>query len=282
MNLVLIGCLVVLLFSFVGNRRGVLRMLTFLFALLIAGLLAAPLGRTMLSLLGDMPGVPRTLAPLTALFVTGLAVFIVSDVLCNWPLRRRERRREEEALPRLRGWERLGGALLGALWGATLYILVLAGLHQLASVRQALEGAGVAPDPERKPKIDYTAVAARIDASPLASTVAAANPHDAKIARIFGNLATVTGDPVLVDRFLRHPAVAPLAENPELRRLTRDEEIRRLLDQRRYYELLDHPRLAALLKNRELVAACRQVDLDTVLREVLGRADRPTASGPHD
>jgi len=271
MNLALIGCAVVLLFSFFGYRRGLLRILAFFVSLLAAGLLASPLSRLTLTLFEHTHIVPLTLTSIAALLTAGLFAFIVVCVLGDWLLRRRERRRDAEKLPRLQSWERLSGALLGGLWGAALYVLVLAGLHQLASIQQALEKGGLAPDADRKPPIDYNTIKDRIDASTLAPVVAAATPHDAKIARIFGDLATVTGDPVLLDRFKRHPSIARLIENPELLRVAQDKEILQLLDQRRYYDLLDHPKLAALLKDRELVAACGRVDLDAVLAEVLRR-----------
>ena len=41
MKIALVGCVVVLLFSFLGYRRGLLRILTFLVSLLAAGLLAS-------------------------------------------------------------------------------------------------------------------------------------------------------------------------------------------------------------------------------------------------
>mgnify|MGYP001220284486 CR=1 FL=1 len=271
MNLFLIGCAAVLVFAFIGFRRGVLRILAFFGSLLVAGLVASPLSRLALPLFERTHIVPRTLVSLGALLAAGLFAFIVVCAFCDWLLRRRERRREAEKLPRLQGWERLSGALFGGLWGAALFVLGLAGLHQLASIQQALEKGGLAPDADRKPLINYNTVKDRIEASPLAPVVAAANPHDAKIARIFGDLATVTGDPVLLDRFKQHPSIARLIENPELLRVAQDKEILQLLDQRRYYELLDHPKLAALLKDRELVAACGQVDLDAVLGEVLRR-----------
>ena len=277
MKIALVGCVVVLLFSFLGYRRGLLRILTFLVSLLAAGLLASPLSRLALPLFESTQIVPLTLTSLAALLAAGLFAFIVVCVLGDWLLRRRERRRDAEKLPRLQGWERLSGALLGGLWGAALYVLVLAGLHQLASIQQALEKGGLAPAADRKPLIDYNTIKDRIDASTLAPVVAAANPHDAKIARIFGDLAIVTGDPVLIDRFKRHPSIARLIENPELLRVSQDKEILQLLDQRRYYALLDHPKLAALLKDRELVAACRQVDLNAVLAEVLRRPDSAPA-----
>jgi len=282
MNLFLIGSAAVLLFAFIGFRRGLLRIVAFFVSLMVAGFVASRLSRLALPLCERAHIVPRTLASLGALLTAGLFAFIVLCAFCNWLLHRRERRREAEKLPRLQGWERLSGALFGGLWGAALFVLVLAGLHQLASIQQALEKGGLAPDADRKPLINYNTVKDRIEASSLAPVVAAANPHDAKIARIFGDLATVTGDPVLLERFKQHPSIARLIKNPELLHVIQDKEILQLLDQHRHYELLDHPKLAALLDNAELVAACRQVDLDAVLGEVLGRPPAKPAAGPRD
>ena len=282
MNLVLVGCIVVLVFALVGYHRGLLRVLTLFVSLLGAGLLASPLAPFVQPVLVRIHFVPRTLVPLAGMLVAGLVLFVVFCVLFDWLLRRRERRREAEKLPRLQLCERLAGAIFGGLWGATLFVLVLAGLHQLASIRQSLDQAGMAPAADSKRLIDYDSIATAVDASAIAPVVAAANPYDAKLARIIGNLATVTGDPVLLARFQRHPSIAPLLDNPDLLAVARDVEVRNLLDQQRYYDLLDHPKIAALLQNRELVAACRQVDLDAVLVDVVGHASQQAEEGRRD
>lgn len=282
MNIALVGCIVVLVFALIGYNRGLLRVLALFVSLFGAGMLAAALAPVVQPAFGHFHLIPRALVPLAGMLAAGLTLFVVFCVLFDWLLRRRERRREAEKLPRLGLCERLAGAILGGLWGATLLVLILAGLHQLASIRQSLDKAGLAPAADGKRLIDYDSIAAAVDASAIAPVVAAANPYDAKLARIVGNLATVTGDPVLFARFQRHPSIAHLLENPDLLAVSRDAEVRNLLDQQRYYDLLDHPKIAALLQNRELVAACRQVDLDAVLLDVVGHTVQQAPEGPRD
>ncbi len=307
MTITLIGCAVILLFAYLGYRRGLLRILAFFAALLIAGLLAMPLAPFARPLCDGARFIPQTLIPVAAPLAAGLTVFIVFSVVTGWLLRRRERSREAQNLPPTEAWQRLAGALFGALWGVALYILVLAGLHLLGNVERALvAGANPPPasppregkpaaqvekpagEPRRtQPQVEpatapdekqpsrYGAILDQIDASPFAPAVRTVNPAEDKIARIFADLATVTGDDVLLARFQQHPAIHRLTARPELLEVAQDNQIRLLVEEHRYYELLDHPKLAALLKDREFVAECRKVDLAAVLDEVLGR-ENPT------
>ena len=118
------------------------------------------------------------------------------------------------------------------------------------------------------PKNTYQTINAQIDASPLVGLVQRINPAEERIARVFGDLAKVTGDPVLVERFRTHPTIARLTDLPQLKAIAQDAELQQLVQNRQYYALLDHPKLAALLQDRALVAECRTVDLAAVLAEV--------------
>lgn len=302
MTVTLIGCVAILLFAFLGYRRGLWRILAFFFSLFGAGLLASPLSRLALPLFERAPFVPRSLVQLAALLSAGLLVFIVLSVITSWLLGRRDRAREAQNLPRTDVWERIPGAIFGGLWGLALVILVLTGLHLLGSVEQALAkrdatDAAPAQAPLEKPtasptptasapaeptepgvalRRSYTAIQKQIDASPFAAVVRTVNPAEDKIARTFADLATVTSDPVLLDRFQKHPAIFRLTSRPELLQVSQDNHIRELVEERRYYELLDHPKIAALLHDKEFVAECRKVDLAAVLAEVLRRQPGPT------
>lgn len=308
MIVTLVGCVAILLFAFLGYRRGLLRILAFFVALLVAGLLAAPFSRFALALVEAVRFVPRTLVPLASLFAAGLAVFIALTALTGWLLSRRERAREAQNLPRTEPWERLCGALCGAVWGGALFILVLTGFHFLGTVEQALArfsdaemprsetplerpsprpadtSAPAAPAPAESaaPGIalrrTYGEIQKQIDASPFAAVVRTVNPAEDRIARTFADLATVTADPVLLDRFQRHPTIFRLTGRPELLQVSQDNHIRELVEERRYYELLDHPKIAALLQDKAFVAECRKVDLEAVLAEVLRRP--PPAGTP--
>ena len=280
MSVFWISLAAVLLFAFIGYSRGVLRIVAFLGALLLAGLAALPLGALFLPLLQRVGFIPRVLVPVVAPLAAGLVVLIVVDSLAKWALKRRARGREAQNLPRVDPWERLGGALLGGLWGCTLVALVLTGLHFLGRVNQELVK-GTTPPPDRiespanppsdepaAPGTTYQTINAQIDASPFAGVVRRINPSEDSVAQIFGSLARVAGDQVLLERFRRHPAIARLTSLPQLRDVAEDGEIQQLLQRHDYYALLDHPKLAALAQDKALAAECRKVDLAAVLAEV--------------
>jgi hypothetical protein len=269
MSVIWISLAAVLLFALLGYSRGVLRIVAFLGSLLLAGLAALPLGALLTPLLQRVGFIPRALVPVSAPLAAGLVVLVVVDSLAKWALRRRARGREAQNLPRVDPWERLAGALLGGLWGCTLVALVLTGLHFLGRVNRELAKAATPPPGEAaQPGTTYQTINTQIDASPLASVVRRINPAEDKVVQIFGSLARVAGDQVLLDRFRRHPAIARLTDLPQLKDAAADVEIQQLLDRRDYYALLDHPKLAALAQDKELVAECRKVDLAAVLTEV--------------
>lgn len=277
MTVIWISLAAVLLFIFIGYRRGILRILALIGALLLAGLAAIPLGAQLLPLVQRAGFIPRALMPIAAPLAAGLVVFIVLSCVASWLLSRRELGREAQKLPRLEPWEKLGGAVLGGLWGCTLVMLVVTGLHLLGRVDEELaQATGEAERPEAAqstpseaaPRNAYQQINRQIDASPLATVIQQVNPSEERIARTFGNLAKVTSDPVLLERFRTHPSIARLTNLPQLKAVAQDPEIQRLLQTRQYYALLDDPKLAALLEDKALVEECRTVDLEAILAEV--------------
>ncbi|MBK8477388.1 MAG: CvpA family protein [Opitutaceae bacterium] len=277
MTVIWISLAAVLLFIFIGYRRGILRILALIGALLLAGLAAIPLGASLLPLVQRAGFIPRALMPIAAPLAAGLVVFIVLSGVASWLLSRRELGREAQKLPRMEPWEKLGGAVLGGLWGCTLVVLVLTGLHLLGRVDQELaQATGETQKAEaaesvpaaNTPRNAYQQLNQQIDASPLATIVQQVNPAEERVAKVFGNLAKVTSDPVLLEHLRTHPSIARLTNLPQLKAVAQDPEIQRLLRERQYYALLDDPKLAGLLEDKALVEECRKVDLEAVLAEV--------------
>jgi uncharacterized membrane protein required for colicin V production len=280
MIITLAGLVLVALFAFLGYRRGLLRIAAFLVSLLLAGLLAGPLAGIVQPLAARSHLIPLALQPLAALLIAGLLVLGILLPLTSWWLRRRERSRQAANLPILQSWERIGGMLAGAAWGFFLVVLIVAGLHLLGSVEAALARASSpAPHPakaalpaENGPATaatPYQVLSAEIDASAFAPLVKKVDPVETAVATTLADLTTVTGDPALLARFQKHPAIARFTSNPRLRELAQDFEITRLVQERRYYVLLDNPKVAAVLQDKALVAELRQVEIRKILREVI-------------
>lgn len=275
MTLILVGCVVTFLLGFHGFIRGVWGVLAFLFALLVATALARPLAPLVAELCRNSGMVPASLVTAASIGFAGFTVFVVVASVSSWVLRRRRRARQMAGQPAQLPWERIAGAVLGACWGFALFVIVLTGLHFLASVETELQRSAPAPTPPR-----YAALKDQIDATPLLPLVRAVNPGEEKVSRIFGDLAVVASDEVLLDRFRNHPAIFPLTAHPALLAVTEDNRIRTLVEQQRYYQLLDDPKIVSLLGDEELVARCREIDLDVVLGEVLGRHASPPSPPP--
>lgn len=124
------GLLFIGLGAYLGWRRGASRIGVTLVALVLASLLASPLHFTMVWLV-ELTGLPELLVPAAASLTAGVLIFLIVAIPAHWRLREIPR---EEPNP----WDPRLGAFLGAVWGALLLLLVLAGLGAIARADRAM------------------------------------------------------------------------------------------------------------------------------------------------
>jgi hypothetical protein len=277
--LMLIGLVWLLIFALLGYRRGILRWMISLAALLVAGLVAQPLGS--IGAVFVKGALPKLLQPLGGSLVVGLVVFALLDWVLGRPLKRREARREEEGLPKLEAWEKLAGSGFGFFWGLGLMLLIMVGISAAGSsqramrqVDQELQQRQEKPEGWQQLKVipyqeeGLEKWAGAIEQSPFGATVAYLNPVNEKVQKTLTDLAVVTNDRRLFALFCAQPAVIALRDEPKLQELAQDAEVAQLVRSANYRALMDHPKVLAMAQDPEMVKKFRNFPIDEVLKEI--------------
>ncbi len=201
-----LGCLVIIaLFAYFGWRRGLLQAVLALLGV-VAGYLAAyllyrPLGDLLASLLSLQPLLAYPLGGMTAFFLAPILVGLVSLIL-----RRRARRRGAlpPALP-----SRVGGAVVGGLWGAAFSLLIVWALVLVQALSPDL------PDARGS-------LAGRL-ATPLSARLFSAAARQASGSEALAGVAgRFAGDPIAVSKglgaVLDHEGVQSMLKDPRVAR----------------------------------------------------------------
>jgi len=278
----ILGISAVLILAVVGYFRGLFSILATFVAFLLAALFAKPASYLILWLIKLSGVVPLALAPIAAQFSAGLVLFTIFSYIFGRLLRHREHVRQQMNLPRKATWELPGGAVLGAVWGTFLVVLVLTGLHLIGSVKQAMvqpaaENAGSgnrrAEYANSIANFDFENLKEQIEASAFGPLTKEVDPVDEKIHETFVKLRRVINDPYLLGLFKNHPTIDRLMGNYQLRVLAADPDIQAQLRASRYYDLLNDVRIAALLNNEELYNELKDVNLGDILQTIIDEND---------
>lgn len=133
--MILLSCLLgMLAMAGLGWLRGAITAAQTLLALLLSGLLAMPLG-----LLGRPVaralGTPELLVPMMGSLLTGLCIFLVLLAGFSFYLKKRFENREPP------DWDKPIGAMVGAVWGLLLILILLTGLNSVARADRAMREA---------------------------------------------------------------------------------------------------------------------------------------------
>ena len=109
-----------------------------------------------------------------------------------------------------------------------------------------------------------------LETFPLEAVVENFSAIDARSEEVLRDLSIVVGDPLLFDRFQRHPEIAELRDDPTLQALGRDEEVAAAIRERRFRDLLDHPKVVEAARNEKLRRKLKGVDIEAILKKTLG------------
>lgn len=285
MNFSLLGAGLILIFAIAGYFRGMLRILSAFVSLLIAALLARPLSSFFESMVKTLGWIPRSLVPLGALLAAGIAVFLIVFIIAEFLIGRRKRKRLERDLPPMNSWERLGGVVLGGLWGFALTMLLFVGIDAIGQIERTLINASTATTmqtskpanhPSKKASTiegQFTALKDGVNRSFFGPFVREVTPVDEEVSRTFQDLAVVLGDPDLLEKFETDPAVARFTKDPRFIAVAQDEEIQRDIQNSNFYALLDNEKIAALLNEKDLFQDLKQVDMRAILRRLIEKSN---------
>jgi len=278
----LIGLLVVVVFAYLGYRRGLVRMAASLIALAVAGIFAQPFGGLGAAILGS--SVPLVFRPLAGALLAGIVLFVILDLLINIPVNRQARRRDEAGEPKVLPWEAYSGLFLGAFWGLGILTLCLTGINAIGRTQRAIRHSDAVVTYRAKHPGPWIAVQERelvmaaperaevvsllVEESVFAPLVKKVNPIDAKVEQTLGDLSVVCNDPQLFALFQQHPKVQNLMKDELLVGLSQDPEISKAVLEGNHRSLLDHPKIAAVANDRRMIRQLKDFRVDELLAEV--------------
>ncbi|MFC1706669.1 CvpA family protein [Planctomycetota bacterium] len=254
----------------IGLRRGILKEMIGILALVVATWLAvsyyARLGPNMAELASTSPESGFALAA-AALWFGGYLLVHVCGRLLVWRLKRAPEDGEgvvdaaRGALATLVSLaDKLLGAVVGFLKGALLILVVLlvVDVVDLGRLGAAVRGS-------------YTMELNRTHVMPTLSQV-----PEVRVARSVGDAARVAdfvrAHPDCADRLAGHSQLGPLFDYEPVRALRGDAELKRAAQEKRYSDVLRHPKVVAVLKDREVIRRLADVDFERILRDL--EADR--------
>jgi len=238
-----------------GYRRGPLRQLAGLIALLIASLagwlVGGPLG---LAALADS-SVPWLLRESTGMLAVGLLVWLIA-LAWLWRAGRRPAGAEEAENP---VWGAVVGCWTGLINAGVLLLLLTAwaGWVEMLS------------DPEFADR--HWAVRVRQDLAELPGTgmLRDATPWPEAWQRVAQKARRVLTNPEASRRLMEQDAIRALATHPTFYTAWGDPEVKRLLRVGRFSEAMAHPKVKPLLNDEEFQRRLLNTDLEVALDKAL-------------
>ena len=268
-----------------GYRVGARRLVAMILALLVGGLIGAPLG-------GVCDGLVSMASDVTGLVAKVLAILIVVPLLTVaaypafcWALRRLMNRYSWIAKV-----DRPAGTALGLSMGVGLGALIVWGtlaLEPLAADRLALYPD--APSAETAKRV--ISCAEMIRGSAIGPVAEKANPISGmRVVSLPGKCVKVLNRPQALGVFVNHPAIGRIQESPAFQRAVKtlkdDPEICDRLGADEHMTLPDvvailcSPKVSAILEDRELIeeATAMVGDLEEAIDEALAKSENMDAS----
>ena len=170
------------------------------------------------------------------------------------------------------GKARVRGGLLGfipalfLLWGGAVAVRWAGAGSQLKHLEQAVEAQSMEP-------LESSDLFARLSNSlskgTLGSILNRTDPMSSHEAAAAGALLVLQRNPNVWERARMHPGVGPIILQPPFLRLRNDNDVRYALSFSHYSRLLALPEMDAALDDRALREAVLNLDLDTVIKEVI-------------
>lgn len=283
----LLGLLIIAAFAFSGYKRGLVRMFASLLALAVAGLVCQPLAG-----LGAIPlgsSLPKVLHPLGGALVSGIVLFILFDLLIGIPLKKQAKRREEAGQPKVLPWEAYTGLVFGLVWGFAIVVLIFSGIAAIGRAQRAVRRSEamvsyrskhpgpwgtitetdmrqellVGPPPEKG-----EAWAEQVESSVFAPVVDSVNPLDQKVEKTLTDLSVVCNDPQLFVLFQAHPQVQKFMGHPVMVALAQDPQIAESIRAGNYREVMDNPKISQVASDPVLRQQLKDLKIDQLLAEI--------------
>jgi hypothetical protein len=272
--LLLLAAAIILARAFQGWRRGIVRQLVSIIAI-VAGSLAGLWGGGVLVPLVRLFRLPEfaTLAVASTLF--GLFVYAVIRVLGLILFKRTA----QQSVAAVRWGYGVGGALLGLAYGCFTVFLIFIAIRLTGTVAQAdvqvmkARNIAVRREPPGMLMTSLAGMKTSLDASLFGSMLKQVDPMPAQVYRVLGKLARVLGDPRASARFFNFPGASELSQNPKILALRDDPEIARMAQRRDFITLLRDPKLIDAANDASLRKKLGDFELEKALDYAL---EKPT------
>jgi hypothetical protein len=283
-----------LLYSLInGWRRGVVRQSLSVFAV-VAGYFAGVFGGRLLMPILRGLGYPDFALSLLAGAVMGLLVYLGVSALGTILFKKTN----QQDIFFVRWGYGLGGALVGAVFGALLLWVALIGLRLAGTVAEtevklakgepgaqgtqrtqttkgtkgsaAIKGTrttGAEPPRPDPGVLAHTLAKLKhsVDESPVGEYAQKVDPLPGNIYSMMRNLTLVLSNPDSVERLLEFPEIRELTDNSKIRSLMDDPEIARAGRDRSYWDLLRNPKVVEALNDPAVQELVKKVHLEKAL-----------------
>jgi uncharacterized membrane protein required for colicin V production len=271
----LIAALVMLVFAFRGYKRGLLKELFAVSALLLCVPLSVPFGRAIRDVL-PLEGIPRLLHQPIADAAGGLIaycalvllfVFIRTLIQKHW-----------EPQGRLYTLFRIGGVSVGAAFGFLLIlvagwlILTMGAISQAAIERQSRKPDGAARQNEllMLPAKMVGAHKQALENSAIGSFAEETNPVPKTVTRGIDVATGVMKDPKKLQRLVEHRDIAHIMQQQSVQKLMQNEEIRTLARKGDIVAIMHHPAVVEMLEDPALQESLQGVHMEELLQYLEG------------
>lgn len=262
-----------------GWRAGVVRAAAGLLGLVGGGFFGFAVGSALTPLIGFVVPLPRPFIALVLGLVIGVAIYLGTWFLAALLFKRTAQQRTGL----LRFFYGLGGALLGAGIGVTLYWTALFGVRGFGGL---LEGEFAVPAGARENFFTRAVVKLKrsIEAGPTGRQIVAGDIMPEWIYSLLEKLGEFTAaarvDPAVIDRFYQYPPVADLMTDPRIVAITSDPEAYDSMQDQNLGALLRNPKLIAALNDPALIAKAQKIELEKALDYALQKPAPTPAPSP--
>ncbi len=257
---------VLVLFELVrGWRRGVVRQLVRLLALIVAYASALFGGHASLPILRPMIHLPDFIIAAFSGLLLGFVVYALINTLGAILFKRTA----QQPAGMIRFLYGFCGGVLGIFFGLFSVWLVVVAIRSLG----AIAGAESKTEIERRPSTldSLQRLKSSIEQGPLGETIKTVDVVPTRTYQTLGKLGDVVSNPRSAERFLHYPGARELTQNPRLVALRDDPEIIALIEQQRYLDLLQNPKLINALNDPSLGAQVKSFDFEKALDYALAR-----------
>jgi uncharacterized membrane protein required for colicin V production len=253
-----------------GWRQGVLRQLMTLAAIGCA-YAAAYYGASSAVPVFAFLKYPPQVTKLIAGAAVGLATFLGVHGLRRWLFKRTA----DQPKVSMRLSYGILGAILGVAFGSFMFLVTTGLVRAVGTVAQSrMEDAenekhlpNAEPPPDPGPLVrNFAKLNTALDEGASGKFL---KRYDAVPAtHVFATIAKVgimASRPEAVDRFLRYPGVAKLAQHPKLVEVKNDPEVLKLLENHSFVKLLRHEKVLALATDPDFKAAMEKMEFEKAL-----------------